>query len=60
MAVLQAHQADLLKDLDEGKGLSPEAMEGCTTDLDLHAAKQTAAAISQAMAQWWLQSTICG
>ncbi len=27
MAVLQAHQEDLLKDLDEGKGLSPEAME---------------------------------
>lgn len=27
MAVLQAQQADLLKDLDEGKGLSPEAME---------------------------------
>ncbi|XP_048037438.1 DLA class I histocompatibility antigen, A9/A9 alpha chain-like [Megalobrama amblycephala] len=27
MAVLQAYQADLLKDLDQGQGLSPEAVE---------------------------------
>ncbi len=45
MAVLQAYQADLLKDLDQGRGLPPEAVEELrrTTDLDLSATKQTAA-----------------
>lgn len=37
MAVLQAYQANLLKDLDDGNGLSPEAVTElcCTTDLVL-------------------------
>ncbi len=41
MAVLQAYQADLLKELDEGEGFSAEDIwELCkTTDLSLHATK---------------------
>ncbi|XP_051719126.1 uncharacterized protein LOC127495712 isoform X43 [Ctenopharyngodon idella] len=52
MAVLQAYQADLLKDLDQGQGLSPEAVEElrCTTDLTLRATKQTAESIGRSMA----------
>ncbi len=51
MSVLQAYQADLLKDLDQGQGLPPEAVtELCrTTDLALRATKQTAAAIGRSM-----------
>ncbi|KAL0188425.1 hypothetical protein M9458_015524, partial [Cirrhinus mrigala] len=37
MVVLQAYQADLLKDLDKGQGLSPEVRH--TTDLTLRATK---------------------
>lgn len=45
MGVLQAYQADFLKNLDQGQGLPPEAVaELChTTDLALCATKQTAA-----------------
>ncbi|XP_026126050.1 uncharacterized protein LOC113107622 [Carassius auratus] len=52
MAVLQAYQADLLQDLDQGAGLSPEAVAELrrTTDLSLRATKQTAAAIGRSMA----------
>lgn len=52
MAVLQAYQADLLKDSDEGRGLPPEAVKElwCTTNLTLHATKQTAAATGSSMA----------
>ncbi|KAL0163655.1 hypothetical protein M9458_039408, partial [Cirrhinus mrigala] len=52
MAILQAYQADLLKDLDKGKGLSAdEAAElRRTTDLALRATKQTASAIGRSMA----------
>ncbi len=52
MAVLQAYQADLLKDLDQGQGLPPEAVSELrrTTDLALRATKQTAAAIGRSMA----------
>ncbi|CAM4467978.1 unnamed protein product [Leuciscus chuanchicus] len=52
LAVLQAYQADLLRDLDQGTGLSPEAVtELCrTTDLALRATKQSAAAIGRSMA----------
>lgn len=52
MAVLQAHQVDLLKDLDDGQGFSPEAVIELrrTTDLALWAIKQTAANISRSMA----------
>lgn len=47
MAMLQAYQADLLKVLDDGQGLFPEAVtELCqTTDLALWAPKQTAATV---------------
>ncbi|ROJ25309.1 hypothetical protein DPX16_20122 [Anabarilius grahami] len=46
-AVFQANKADLLKDLDQGQGLSHEAVEEPrrTTDLALRATKQTAASI---------------
>lgn len=48
MAVLQAYQADLRKDMDR----PPEAVEElcCTTDLVLHATNQTAGAIGRSMA----------
>lgn len=51
MAVLQACQADLLGDLDQGQGLSPKAVSEllCTTDLASQATKQTAAAIGRSM-----------
>lgn len=50
MAVLQAYQADLLKGLDEIRGLFPEAVEELhnTMDLDVCAIKQTGAAIGRA------------
>jgi hypothetical protein len=51
-AVLQAYQADLLKDLDEGKGVSAEDV--CelrrTADLALRATRETARAIGRSMA----------
>ncbi|KAL0173696.1 hypothetical protein M9458_029664, partial [Cirrhinus mrigala] len=52
MAVLQAYQADLLKDLDKGQGLSPEEVAElcCTTDLALRATKQAATAMGKSMA----------
>lgn len=42
MTVLQAYQTDLLKELYQGKGLSPEAVSELriATDLDLLATKQ--------------------
>ncbi len=45
MLVLQAYQADLLKDLDQAQGLPPEAVTELrrTTDLALRATKQMAA-----------------
>ncbi len=51
MSVLQAYQADLLKDLDQGQGLPTEAVIELhrTTDLALRATKQTAAAIGRSM-----------
>ncbi len=52
MAVLQAYQADLLKDLYKGQGLSPdEIAELCrTTDLALCSTKQAATAMGRYMA----------
>lgn len=52
MAVLEVYQADLLKHLDKGRGLSPEEVEELrhTTDLALCATKQTTAAIGRAVA----------
>ncbi len=52
MAVLQAYQVDLLKDLDDGQGLSPDKVAKLrrTTDLALHATKQAATAMGRSMA----------
>ncbi len=52
MAVLQAYQADLLKDLDNGQGLSPDEVAELrrTTDLALRATKQAATAMDRSMA----------
>ncbi len=52
IAIFQAYQADLLKNLDKGQGLSPdEVAEFCrTTDLALRANKQTVTAIGRLMA----------
>ncbi len=52
MAVLQAYQADLLKDLDDGQGLSPDEVAELrrTTDLALRATKQAATAMGRSMA----------
>ncbi len=52
MAVLQAYQADLLKDLDNGQGLSTDQVAELrgTTDLALRATKQAATAMGRSMA----------
>ncbi len=52
MAVLQAYQADLLMDLDNGQGLSPDEVAELrrTTDLALRATKQAATAMGRSMA----------
>ncbi|KAK3523851.1 hypothetical protein QTP70_010462 [Hemibagrus guttatus] len=52
MAVLQANQADLLRELDCGKVLSPDAVSELrrATDPALRATKQTAHAIGHSMA----------
>jgi hypothetical protein len=52
MAVLQAYQADLLKDLSTGGNIDEEAFSELrrATDLSLRATKQTARAIGRSMA----------
>ncbi len=52
MAVLQAYQADLLKYLDNGQGLSPDQVAELrrTTDLALRATKQAATTMGRSMA----------
>ncbi len=52
MAVLRAYQADLLKDLDKGQGLSPDEVAELrrTTDLALRATKQAATVMDRSMA----------
>ncbi len=52
MAVLQAYQADLLKELDEGEGFNVEDIsELCkTADLSLRATNETARAIGRSKA----------
>ncbi len=52
MAVLQAYQADLLKDLDKGQDLSPDEVAELrhTTDLALRATKQAATDMGRSMA----------
>jgi hypothetical protein len=52
MAVLQAYQADLLKELDEGGDITPEDISELrrTADLALRATKESARAIGRSMA----------
>ncbi len=52
MAVLQAYQAELLKELDKGEGITPEAVKELrwATDLALRATKHTARAVGRSMA----------
>ncbi len=51
MSVLQAYQADLLKELDEREAMSSDIMElRRTADLALCATKETASAIGRSMA----------
>ncbi len=52
MAILQAYQADVLKEMDEGTGLNPEAVKELrrATDLALRATKHTARAVGRSMA----------
>ncbi len=52
MAVLQAYQADLLKELDNGQCSSPDEVAELrrTKDLALHATKQAATAMGRSMA----------
>ncbi len=47
MAILQAYQADILKEMDEGTGLTPEAVKELrrATELALRATKNTARAV---------------
>ncbi len=52
MAILQAYQADVLKEMDKGTGLTPEAVKELrrATDLALRATKHTALAVGRSMA----------
>ncbi len=52
MAILQAYQANILKEMDEGTGLTPEAVKELrrATDLALRATKHTARAVGRSMA----------
>ncbi len=52
MAILQAYQADVLKEMDEGTGLTPEAVKELrrATDLALRATKHTTRAVGRSMA----------
>ncbi len=51
MAILQAYQADVLKEMDKGNGLTPEAVKELrrATDLALRATKHTARAVRHSM-----------
>ncbi len=52
MAILQAYQADVLKEMEEEAGLTPEAVKELrkATDLALRANKHTARALGRSMA----------
>ncbi len=62
MAILQAYQADVLEEMDEGTGLTPEAVKELrrATDLALRATKHTAGAVGRLWQVQWPQSAICG
>ncbi len=52
MAILKAYQADVLKEMDERTGLTPEAMKELrrATNLALRGTKHTARAVGRSMA----------
>lgn len=52
MAVLQTYQADLLKDMDVGEGIGPEAVKELrwATDLALRTTKQMTRSLGHSMA----------
>ncbi len=52
MAILQVYKVDVLKEMDEGTGLTPEAVKELrrATDLALRATKHTARAVGRSMA----------
>ncbi len=52
MAILQAYQVDVLKEMDEGGDLNPDAVEELrkATHLALRATKYTARAVGRSMA----------
>jgi hypothetical protein len=52
MAILQAYQADLLKDIDQGEGPTPEDVAELrkVADLSLRVTKETARAVGRSMA----------
>lgn len=52
MAILQAYQADVLKEMDEGRGLTPEVVKELLSTL--HARLGTPCQV------WWLLSTTSG
>lgn len=54
MAMLQAYQADILKDMDKGDGLTLEAVKELqrVTDLALRATKHTACTVRPSTAGW--------
>lgn len=56
MALLQEYQADLLKYLNEGKGIGPEVVKEFqwATDLDLHITKQMDCSIGRSMASMFV------
>ncbi len=62
MAILQAYQGDVLKEMDEGTGLTPEAVKELrrATDLALRATKHTARAVGRSIRVRWPRSAICG
>ncbi len=51
MAILQAYQTEVLKEMDEGDGVTPEAVKELrrATDLALRATKHMARAVERSM-----------
>ncbi len=62
MSVLQAYQADLLKELNEREQVSSDDIAKLrrTADLSLRATKETARALGALWLLWWQQRDICG
>ncbi len=62
MSVLQAYQADLLKELDEREQVSSDDIAELrrTADLSLRATKETAVPLGALWLLWWQRRDICG